>query len=424
MNRTERRYIATLAAVAGGILLFGYWLRPTQPTTDVQVPAPSQTELSRLTQITQRRSLDDMTDYFSTVADDVRASVVGFPGLELSGVMWEPGVALTARTDPRFPLATTVSTPGGDIGVASDVFGPRIPIATVQMSDIQGLAPPRQRSAAVLSPGSWMLAVWRRERAVNFVPAYFLDTAIVQCGDQRVDELRSNVAWSRDMAGGGLFDLDSSLIGVILLCGDRFAAVAVESIGTMLQHGSSTIGRVLGRYGVLFDSLTEDEQRHFGRGGGVVIREVWTGYPADSAGLIPGDILIAINAEPIGAPEQLDPLGDAVDLDTFDVAVLRGDEIVTVVLAADTSPISAPDEFDGRPGIVWEQEPVGHLVDAVVPDSPADVAGVRAGDRLVRIDNQEPVDLAHAVETLAPGREKSVFLEIDRAGRRWGVLLK
>jgi hypothetical protein len=417
--------VATLAVVAGGILLVGYWLRPTQPTTDEQVPAPSQTELSRLTQITQRRSLDDMTDYFSTVADDVRASVVGLPSLELSGVMWEPGVALTARTDPRFPLATTVSTPGGDnIGVASDVFGPQIPIATVQMSDIQGLAPTRQRSAAVLSPGSWMLAVWRRQRAVNFVPAYFLGTAIVQCGDQMVDELRSNVAWSRDMAGGGLFDLDSSLIGIILPCGDRFAAVAGESISTMLQQGSSTIGRVLGRYGVLFDSLTEDEQVYFGRGGGVVIREVWTGYPADAAGLKPGDILIAINAEPIGAPEQLAPLGDATDVDTLDVAVLRGDEIVPVVLSTDTSLFSASDEVDVRPGIVWEPEPVGHLIDSVVPNSPADIAGIRAGDRLVRIDSQEPVGLAQAVETLAPDREESVFLEIDRAGRRWGVLLK
>lgn len=424
MNRTEHRYIATLAAVAGGILIVGYWLRPTQPTTDVQVPAPSQTELSRLTQITQRRSLDDMTEYFSTVADDIRASVVGFPGLDLSGVMWESGVALTARTDPRFPLATTVSTPGGDVGVASDVLGPQIPIATVQMSDIQGLAPPRRRLAAGPSPGAWILAVWRRERMVNFVPAFFLDTAIIQCGDQTVGELRSNVAWSRAMAGGGLFDLDSSLIGVILPCGDRYAAVAVESIDTMLQHGRSAVGRALGRYGVRFESLTEDEQQHFGRAEGVIIREVWTGYPADEAGLKPGDILIAINAEPIGALEQLDPLGDAVNFDTFDVAVLRGDQIVPVVLATDTSPLATPDEFEGLPGIVWEPAPVGHLVDAIVPDSPADVAGIRAGDRLVRIDSQEPVDLAQAVETLAPGREESVFLEIDRAGRRWGVLLK
>jgi len=269
-----------------------------------------------------------------------------------------------------------------------------------------------------------MLAVWRRERAVNFVPSYFLGTALVQCGDQTVDELRSNVAWSLDMAGGGLFDLDSSLIGVILPCGDRFAAVAVESISAMVQRGSSTMGRVLGRYGVLLDSLTEDEQVYFGRGGGVIIREVWTGYPAEAAGLKPGDILIAINAEPIGAPEQLDPLGDAGDVDTFDVAVLRGDEIVPVVLATDTGPSSAADELDARPGIFWEPEPVGHLIDAVVPDSPADIAGLRAGDRLIRIDDQEPVDLAQAVEILAPGREESVFLEIDRAGRRWGVLLK
>jgi len=37
--------------------------------------------------------------------------------------------------------------PGGDVGVAGVVFGPHIPIATVRMSDIQGLAAARRRSA-------------------------------------------------------------------------------------------------------------------------------------------------------------------------------------------------------------------------------------------------------------------------------------
>ena len=322
------------------------------------------------------------------------------------------------------PLATTVSTPGGDVGVARVVFGPQIPIATMRMSDTQGLAPPRRRLAAGLTPGAWMLSVWRRERVVNFVPAYFLDTAVVRCGDQMVEELRSNIAWSRDMAGGGLFDLDSSLIGVVLPCGDRFAAVAVASVDAMLNHGRSVEGRVLGRYGVRFESLTEDEQEHFGRGAGVIIREVWTGYPADEARLRPGDILVAINAEPIGAPEQLEPMADAVDVYTYDVAVLRGDAIVPVVLAAEATTLEDDQDLDVLPGIVWEPTPIGHLVDAVVPDSPADIAGIRAGDRLVRIDDEEPVDIEQAAEALAPGREQPAFLEIDRAGRRWGVLLK
>lgn len=423
MNRTDRTYITTLAVVAAGILILGYLLRPSQPTTDAPVAAPSQTELSRLARITQRRSIDEMTEYFATVAGDVQTAVVALPSLGRSGLVWEPGVVLTARTESRFPVATTLSTPAGDIGVAGVVFGPHIPIATVRMSDIQGLAVPRRRPATAIATGAWAVAVWRRARAITFVPAHFLGTAQVRCGERPVEELLASVAWTRDMAGGGVFDLDGSLIAVILPCGERFAAVGVGSVETMLRDGRSIEGRVRGRYGVQFGFLTEAEQEHFARSPGVIVREIWTGGLADRAGLRPGDILVAINAEPIGTLGQLEPLGDAVDVDTFDVAVIRAEAIVTVVLPTDQAVLDAPHEVYPMPGIVWELPPAGYRISGIVEDGPADMAGIRAGDRLVRIAGEEPVDLTQVLDVLSPDRENAVFLEIDRIGRRWGVLL-
>ena len=122
MNRTERTYITTLAVIAAGILIVGYWLRPSSPANDEPVRAPSETELSRLARITQRRSLDDMTEYFATVAGSVQSAVVALPNLERSGLVWEPGVILTARTESRFPVATILATPEGDVGVAGVVL--------------------------------------------------------------------------------------------------------------------------------------------------------------------------------------------------------------------------------------------------------------------------------------------------------------
>ena len=40
------------------------------------------------------------------------------------------------------------------------------------------------------------------------------------------------------MAGGGLFDLDGSLIGGVLPCDDRFAALSVGSVNSMLRVGA------------------------------------------------------------------------------------------------------------------------------------------------------------------------------------------
>ena len=422
MKDLNLRYVVTLALVAGGILVFGYLLRPTPPPSEEPIQAPSQTELSRLARITQRRSLENMTEYFGTLAADVQGAVVALPGLDRSGLVWEPGVVLTVRTEHRFPGATTLSTPDGDIGVARVVSGPQIPIVTLRVSDIQGLSEPRRQAAMNIEPGAWILAVWRRLRQTKFLPAHFLDTDRVKCGTQLVEELRSNVAWTQDMAGAGLFDLDGNLIGVVIPCDDRFTGVTVESVDAMLREGRAVEGRVVGRYGLKLDVMTEEEQQHFESRESVIVREVWTGHLADLAGFQPGDILVAINAEPIGALEQLRPLAEPVGFETFDVALRRRGELVIVVLP--TSEVTVAPDDDTRPaGIVWEPEPSGYLIDAVVPDSPADVAGLRSGDRLVRIDMEAPEDLNQVDEVLSPDRVAPVFLEIDRRGQRWGVLL-
>ena len=224
------------------------------------------------------------------------------------------------------------------------------------------------------------------------------------------------------MAGAGLFDLDGNLIGVVIPCDDRFTGVTVESVDAMLREGRAVEGRVVGRYGLKLDVMTEEEQQHFESRESVIVREVWTGHLADLAGFRPGDILVAINAEPIGALEQLRPLAEPVGFETFDVALRRRGELVTIVLP--TSEVTVAPDDDTRPaGIVWEPEPSGYLIDSVVPDSPADVAGLRSGDRLVRIDMEAPEDLHQVDEVLSPDRVASVFLKIDRRGQRWGVLL-
>ena len=257
---------------------------------------------------------------------------------------------------------------------------------------------------------------------MKFAPAHFLGAARVRCGERPVEELLTNVAWTRDTVGGGLFDLDGNLIAVILPCGDRYAASGTLSVETMLRDGRSAEGRILAHYGVRFELLTEAEQAYFERGSAVIVREVWTGTLVDQAGLWPGDILLAINAEPIGTLDQLELLADVIDVEPFDMAVERAGTIITAALPANRAP---DDTHEGAtiPGIVWERPASGYQVDDIVADSPADAAGIRSGDRLVRIDGEEASDFTHVLDVLSPERENSIFLEIDRVGRRWGVLL-
>ena len=423
MRHTNRRYVVTLALVATGILVLGSLLRPRQHVTDTPVQGLSQAAQSRLARLTQRRELDRITNYFRTVVNDANGPVVQLPSLNRTGLVWEPGVVLTVRTERRFPDAATLSTSAGDIGVAPIVAGPHLSIAALRTPEIEGFVEVLPRGASLLEPGSWTVALWRRNRELHFTPAHFLGIVSAECDEQPVDELVSSVSWTDDMAGGGLFDLDGRLIGVIIPCGDRFVAADAESVQLLLRQGQTVESRLLGRYGLRVERLTDDEVVHYGSGQGVVVREVWTGYLAAHAGFIPGDIIVAVNAEPIGSPEQLEPLTSPSGLEAFEVAVRRRGELLVVRLPTDPAVTSRDRVIAGASGLVWERPLGGYLIDAVIPGSPADTVGIRAGDRLLGINGAAPANLAQVDAVLAPGRDTAAFVELERGNRRWGVLL-
>lgn len=423
MDPIDRRYLVTLAAVAAGILVVGGLLRPGPATTDEPRPGPSQAELGRLARLSQRRSIDAMAEYFAAVADDVEVSVVGLPGLGRSGIVWEPDLVVTGRTERRFPDAAILSTPAGDVGVASVTAGPDLPVAALRMSPVEGLSPPRPRAAAGLGRGEWALAVWRRGRQVHFTPAHFLGAAPVRCGGRLVDELLSSVTWTREMAGGGVFDLDGGLMAVVIPCADRFAAVVVDGIAALLRDGQSIAGRLAARYGLRLEPMTEAEQDYFGRRPRLLVREVWTGRPADAAGVAPGDVLLAVNAAPVTDVAQLEPIAGAAANVAFVLTVDRGGDVVNVPMPAASAAADSPASRPAAAGLVWAPPPAGLAVDAVAPGSRAAAAGIRPGDRLLRIDGAEVADADEARGLLSSERAAPAFVELERAGRRLGLLL-
>ena len=364
-----------------------------------------------------------MTEYFARLARAVESSVVDLPSLRRSGLVWETGLVLTARTEPKFPAAATLSTPTGNVGVITVAGGPHLPIAALRTSPMEGLRPPRRKPASQLDHGAWILALWRRDRQVSFTPAHFLGTLPVSCGGQTVDELASNVAWTREMAGGGVFDLDQNLLAVIVPCLQRFAAVTAEGVTALLREGQSLQGRLLGRFGFGVEPLTEAEQRFFDRYDGLLVREVWTESLAEMSGLTPGDILVGIDNVPITRTDQLEHVAAITEVGAFDFAVSRRGELLDVRLATGMSVVEGPAVPPAVDGLVWESPTGGLVINRVAPGSRADDAGIRGGDRLLRIDGIDIEDADQVRAVLAPEREHPVFVELKRDERRWGVLL-
>ena len=164
---------------------------------------------------------------------------------------------------------------------------------------------------------------------------------------------------------------------------------------------------------------------------GVLVRSVAADGPAAKAGVVRGDIILALDGEPLedgaGLVERMEDLepGDVVTL-----TVLHGDEERTLEATLEESDGRAylgvlPDYGveDGRWNEGWgrgRMQPhlfgmmpytdtaTGAMIVEVIEGSPAEAAGLTAGDVILGVDGDilaEAAELAERVASHAPGDE-------------------
>jgi S1-C subfamily serine protease len=245
----------------------------------------------------------------------------------------------------------------------------------------------------------------------------------VTCGEVSTLEVRSTIVPTRSMAGGGLFDTDGALVGLFLPCGDRFAAVVPEQVDGMLTDAAALSSRLLAVYGVTVGPITPDEAAYFKAAGGVIVRDVWVGRLAEVAGLVPGDIVTALNDVPVATVDDLRPLVSKTDGGPAMLSVQRNSKNLLINMAGDLLPVTPDAEPSSVAGLLKDTPPKGVRLEGVQPGSRAAAAGLRHGDRLLRIGRAEPRDLNHALRLLDTKPPAPVFVEFERGGRRFGTLV-
>ncbi|MEX0978821.1 MAG: M20/M25/M40 family metallo-hydrolase [Pirellulales bacterium] len=160
-----------------------------------------------------------------------------------------------------------------------------------------------------------------------------------------------------------------------------------------------------GRLGIRWDEAAA-------RDGRIVVAAVVRGSAADAAGLRPGDRLVKFAGREVNDEKQ------------FRIGVLaaRSPIPLTVERSGESAPVESILQLPGEPvrlGISWRTdsaEPGTVIVNRLTPGSPADLAGLRGGDRIYRICGRE-FSSGEEFRQLAATSPAPLVLEVETAGR-------
>jgi serine protease Do len=181
--------------------------------------------------------------------------------------------------------------------------------------DAKNLPTVRLGRAADVKVGEWVLAIGSPFGFENTVTAGIVSAKKRSLPDSGyVPFIQTDVAVNPGNSGGPLFNLDGEVVGInsqIYSNSGGYEGVSFAipidvamSVSQQLQaHGHVTRGKL----GVLVQEVNQPLADTFGleRPRGALIARVEDGSPANTAGLKPGDVILAVNGQPIESSREL-----------------------------------------------------------------------------------------------------------------------
>jgi hypothetical protein len=334
-----------------------------------------------------------LAEYLDERVAGAAEAIQHVPSTGASGVRWAGDTVLTTGA-VRAVLA--VRAP------AADSLRPPLPVAPDSV------------------PRGWVLVVARRaDGRVASVTGLAGGRGPRRCAAREVDELVVGAPLDDGLAGAGVFDLDGRLLGMVVRCGERVAALPVAEVRRLLADATPDAD-ALGAFGLTVDSLGGPARAYFGADSGALVTSVRLGGPADAAGLRPGDVLVAGGDRPLAPGALRVRLAAAGPGDTLVVARRRGRAVAPVRLVARPPAGPAPGAELGLTLDAPAGPGVG--VATVRPGSAGADAGLRPGDRLLRVGDAAVTSAAAAARALAAADTAPAFLVFQRGAVVRGAL--
>ena len=278
--------------------------------------------------------------------------------------------------------------------------------------------------------GQWSVAVGRTFRAEQVGVSVGIVSALNRMYG-RVVQTDANVSSAN--YGGPLIDIQGRVIGVLTpfspqstgeqneVAGSEFYdsgigfAVPLEHILQMLPRMQGGEDLLPGKLGIGLKSGSAHVEPP-------EITTVWRGSPAAEAGWQAEDVVTAINGKPIRTQAQLRfEIQPRYAGDEIEVTVRRGKDEETEEITHRLTLVGELESYrNAFLGILplreaTEEEPAGIVVRAVWPESPAEQAGIAAGDKLIELNDTQLDDMKSALKAvtgLAP--DQSVVATVVR----------
>ncbi|MFO1420758.1 MAG: DegQ family serine endoprotease [Candidatus Competibacteraceae bacterium] len=315
----------------------------------------------------------------------------------------------------------------------------RSDIALLKVKPEASLPAVKFGDASKLKVGQWVLAIgspfgFERTATQGIISA--LGRSLPS--DNYVPFIQTDAAVNPGNSGGPLFNLDGEVIGVNSQIYSRSGGYQGVSFAIPIDVAMEVVDQIKaggkvsrGWLGVLIQEVTPELAQSFNldKPRGALVGQVMADSPAQKAGVKTGDIIVAFNGQPVRHSSDL-PLmvGRTRPGTSTPLAVIRDGKEQTLTIRLEELPedtklqqaIAEPPSRN-RLGLIVTEVPhdkrkkgdQGVLVKDVA-DGPADSAGIRPGDIIVRLNNVEITDagqFADVVKQLPTGRPIPVLVK-------------
>jgi len=337
---------------------------------------------------------------------------------------------------------TVVMDDGTELDAKLVGADPRTDLAVLKVEEEREFTYVAFADDAKVRVGDWVVAVGNPFGLGGTVTAGIVSARGRDIGAGPYDDfIQIDAAVNRGNSGGPTFNLNGEVVGVNTAIfspsggnvGIAFAvpaSVAKEVVAELMDDG--TVER--GWLGVSIQPVTPEIAESLGldRASGALVADPQKDAPAAEAGIRSGDIITEVNGREIRDPRELARVIAGIDPGTdAKITYLRNgkEKVVTVKLgelpgadkmaSAETVPDQAPETAleDFGLTVAPAEDGEGVVVTDIDPDSAAADAGVRAGDKVVEVNN-EPVssasDIENALNAVAESGRKAALMLLER----------